>query len=303
MTAYLTRHLQVLLATFGQMARSPGATLMTIAAIGITLALPTLLYLATVNLDRASAGFNRGAPVTLFLRQDLEPDSARELARKLGQQAGVEDSSFIDADEALAEFKLRSGLGAAVEMLGQNPLPHSVVLYLTADLPAAAAAQLLRDMEAHPDVALAQSDLQWLRRLQAIISLVQRGAVLLAILLAVAVVVIISNTVRLAIVNRRDEIVIIKLIGGTDGFVRRPFLYSGFLQGLFGALVAWILIAGCLQLLGVPVAELSRLYGTEFRLTGLSASDALVVLLSGGLLGWLASRWAVGRHLSQIEPQ
>lgn len=303
MTAYLTRHLQVLLATFGQMARSPGATLMTVAAIGITLALPALLYLATVNLDRASAGLNRGAPVTLFLRQDLEAGRALELAGKLAQHPGVEQSSFIDADEALTEFKSRSGLGAAVEMLGENPLPHSVVLYLSADLTAEAAADLLREMEADPDVALAQSDLQWMRRLRAILSLVQRGAVLLAVLLAVAVVVIISNTVRLAIVNRREEIVIIKLIGGTDGFVRRPFLYSGFLQGLLGAVVGWALIAGCLQLLGVPVAELSRLYGSEFQLTGLSVSEALAVLLGGGLLGWLASRWAVGRHLSQVEPQ
>jgi cell division transport system permease protein len=104
-------------------------------------------------------------------------------------------------------------------------------------------------------------------------------------------------------VNRRDEIVIIKLIGGTDAFVRRPFLYSGFLQGLVGAVVAWVLIAGCLSLLGGPGDEVSRLYGTEFRLVGLPLRDALLVLLCGGLLGWVASRWAVGRHLSRIEPR
>ncbi len=303
MTAYLTRHLQVLLASIGQMARNPGATVMTAAAIGVTLALPTLLYLITDNLERASAGFDKGAPVTLFLRKDLDKAGAQALARRLAQRPEVTASRFIDADAALAEFKQRSGLAAALDMLEGNPLPHSVVLDLSADEHTDFASRMLEELEADPDVSLAQSDLQWMRRLRAIVSLAQRGALLLAILLAVAVVVIISNTIRLAIVNRRDEIVIIKLIGGTDAFVRRPFLYSGFLQGLVGAVVAWVLIAGCLYLLGGPVDELSRLYGTEFRLVGLPLRDALLVLLCGGLLGWVASRWAVGRHLSRIEPR
>ncbi len=304
MTDYLLRHLQVLVTTLGQLFHHPGATLMTALAIGITLALPSLLYLFTINVERASDGFTAGAPVSLFLEQEATPVQGEALTQQLAQRDGIARARFISAEQALADFKRRSGLQEALELLQNNPLPHTIVLYLEPTWQQSdALTRLLAQLAAEPLVEVAQSDVQWLTRLRALLSLVQRGVVMLAVLLAVAVVVIVSNTIRLAILNRREEIEIIKLIGGTDRFVRRPFLYSGLLQGLLGALVALILIGSCIALLRGPIGGLARLYDSEFEVIGLGAADALWVLLLGAALGWVASRWSVARYLSRLEPR
>ena len=153
-----------------------------------------------------------------------------------------------------------------------------------------------------PGVAQAQFDLEWVRRLDAILRLAQRGVLILALLLGIAVLLVVGNTIRLAILSRRAEIEVIKLIGGTDAFIRRPFLYAGLFQGLFGGLLAWILVAASLALLAGPVRDLAGLYGSGFELAGLGLRAGAILLLGGAFLGWTGSRLAVGRHLRAIEP-
>jgi len=296
---YLLRHAQVLLATLGQMARAPLATLLTLTVIGITLALPSGLYVMLDNLERVSAGWDRGAQASLFLKRNVTEAGAHKLAQQIRAMSSVTGVDYISREAAFAEFKKQSGFGAALNALDSNPLPAVLIVRLAVDNPAAAES-LMTTLAHLPGVDLAQLDIEWLRRLAALLQLAERGVVMLAALLSLAVLLIIGNTIRLAVVNRRTEIEIIQLVGGTPGFVRRPFLYSGLLQGLLGGLLAWLLVEASLLLLSGPARELAGLYGSSFALTGLGAEQGLSLAMAGGLLGWLGARLAVGWQLRQI---
>ena len=303
MRNYFLRHAQVFFYSLGQLARAPLASLMTITVIGITLALPAGLYVLFDNLQRASHGWDAGVQISLFLKQSTSEPAASELADRIRRMPEVATVQYISREAALAEFKRLSGFGEALDAIGSNPLPPVLVVRPVSGMsdPDKAAA-LVQTLAQQPGVDLAQLDLEWIKRLNAMLDIAQRGVLLLAGLLALAVLLIIGNTIRLAILNRLTEIEVIKLIGGTDAFIRRPFLYSGLLQGLLGALTAWLLVGVSLLLLSGPVRELAGLYGSQFALIGLGVENGLSLLLGGGLLGWLGSRIAVGRHLRAIEP-
>ena len=297
---YLLRHVQVLLATLGQMARAPLATLLTLTVIGITLALPSGLYVMLDNLERLSAGWDRGAQASLFLKRNVTEAGAHKLAQQIRTLSSVAGVDYISREAALAEFKKLSGFGTALNALDSNPLPAVLVVRLAvADNPAAVE-PLMATLAGLPGVDLAQLDIEWLRRLAALLQLAERAVAILATLLSLAVLLIIGNTIRLAVVNRQTEIEIIQLVGGTPGFVRRPFLYNGLLQGLLGGLLAWLLVEASLLLLSGPARELAGLYGSSFALTGLGADQGLSLAMAGALLGWVGSRLAVGWQLRQI---
>ena len=303
MTDYLIRHIQVCLSSVGQLVRSPGSTLMTVLAIGITLALPTLLYLLVENVGNITQSWQGRAQVSVFLQLDTPSAAAHALQQTLSARPEIESSRLITAQQALEEFKSQSGFGAALDILSDNPLPASILLHLKTDQDQPDVIErLIKEIEANPEVDLAQWDMAWIRRLHVILKLVQRSVLMLAVLLVLAVVIIISNTIRLAIMNRRDEIEIMKLIGATDSFIRRPFLYGGVLQGLLGALCAGAIVSICIRLLRDPIGELVVLYHGDFSTTGLDPGSFLTLLLAGSALGWLAARAAVGRYLGQIEP-
>jgi cell division transport system permease protein len=276
---------------------------MTIAVIGITLALPSGLYVLLDNAQRVAAGWEGGAQISLFLKQDTDDQAARKLADAIKQLPEVANVDYISREAALADFKRLSGFGDALNALDKNPLPPVLVVRpAPGQRDPVTLAGLVKRFRGYGDVDIAQLDLEWVKRLHAILRLAQRGVVLLAGLLAVAVLVTVGNTIRLAILNRKDEIEIIKLIGGTNAFIQRPFLYSGLTQGLAGGITAWLLVTLGLGLLSGPIHELANLYASNFGVRGLGPQATLVLLGTGGLLGWLASRIAVGRHLGAIEP-
>jgi len=300
MLNYLLRHAQVLLATLGQMARAPLATLLTLTVIGITLALPSGLYVLLDNLERVSAGWDRSAQASLFLKNKVSESEAQKLARKIRAMPSVSGVDYISRAAALAEFKKLSGFGTALNALDGNPLPAVLVVRLAVADDPAAVEPLMATFADLPEVDLAQLDIEWLQRLAVLLKLAERTVAMLAILLSLAVLLIIGNTTRLAVVNRRTEIEIVQLVGGTPAFVRRPFLYSGLLQGLIGGLLAWLLVEASLLLLSGPASELAGLYGSSFALTGLAAEQGLLLALAGGLLGGVGARLAVGWQLRQI---
>lgn len=301
---YLLRHLQVFFYTLGQLVRSPFASLMTISVIGITLALPATLYLLVDNIQRVTAGWDGEAQISLFLKKNVAASGARFLQQRLLRMPEVKHVEWIPPEQGLAELRKISGFAGALKVLDDNPLPGVLVVvpkksYATPD----GLKPLLQKLDKLSEVDLAKIDLEWVQRLQAMLQIIRRGVLVLAGLLALAVILIIGNTIRLAILNRRDEIEITKLIGATNAFVRRPFLYSGFLQGLLGAIMAWLLVTAILLLLDGPIQELTSLYGSRFRVQGLNLATSGLLLLGGGTLGWLGSRLSVGRHLRNIEPQ
>lgn len=304
MKSYLIRHAQVLLSSVGQLARAPGSTLMTVCAIGITLALPTLLYLLVENVEHLSRNWQSRAQISVFLKLDTTTEAAQILEQELAQRPEIEASQLITAQQALEEFRTQSGFGVALDILSENPLPASILLHLNSEYDQPAAIEgLIEEVNSRPEVDLAQWDMAWIKRLHVFLKLVERSVMILAALLVLAVVIIVSNTIRLAIMNRRDEIEIMKLIGATERFIRRPFLYGGILQGLLGALCAGAIVSVCVTLLQDPVAELVMLYHGDFSTSGIDARAFAALLVAGSALGWLAARASVGRYLSQIEPR
>ncbi|MDH5633413.1 MAG: permease-like cell division protein FtsX [Gammaproteobacteria bacterium] len=303
MKNYFMRHLQVLFYSLGQLARTPLASLMSLLVIGISLALPAVLYVTLENIQQLSTGWGGNAQVSVFLKHGTNDADARALAAQLQQHEHVSVVQYIDPDAALAEFKQHSGFGDALDALDRNPLPGVLLVEPAENTSAAQLDELVETLGTLPQVDLAQLDMKWVKRLKALLEIARRSVLLLGGLLAVGVVLTTSNTIRLAILNRRQEIEIMKLIGATNAFIRRPFLYSGWFYGLFGGTVAWLLVTGGLWALAEPIQHLVALYGSDYRLAGLSAPASLVLLGGGALMGWLGARIAVSRHLAEIEPR
>ncbi|MCW8951000.1 MAG: permease-like cell division protein FtsX [Sedimenticola sp.] len=300
---WLMRHLQVALASLGRLVRTPLSTLMTTLVIGIALALPSGLYLLLNNAETLSGNWDGAASISLFLTQQTSDTEAQQLATKLRQDSAVLHVQVIGRSEALEEFRQLSGFADVLESLKDNPLPALLIIEpKPAHAEPVAAEALLTRLKEIKQVEFAQLDLEWVRRFHAITEIAQRGVVILASLLGLSVLLIVGNTIRLEIQNRHAEIEITKLIGGTNAFIRRPFLYNGAWYGLFGGISAWLMVTISLLLLDNPVAHLAGLYQSGFELKGADISTLISLLGGSTLLGLIGSWIAVGRHLNDIEP-
>lgn len=300
---YLLQHLQVLFYSLGQLSRAPVSTLMTSAVIGIALSLPTAFYVLLQNVQTVSQDWDRGARISLFLKTSVTEPQAQAMASKLRAISDISAVTYISRSAALTEFRRSSGFGDAIDALEDNPLPAVLVVQPAKQLESAAAIEaLLSRLRTYPEVDITQLDLEWVKRLYALVEIGQRGVIALAMLLALSVLLVVGNTIRLAIQNRRDEIVVTKLIGGTDSFIRRPFLYTGIWYGLVGGLLGWLAVSLTLELLAAPVNDLAGLYNSDFTLSGVDLITTGLLLLVSPLLGLLGSWLAVGRHLGDIEP-
>lgn len=300
--AYAAQHVQAFFYSLGQLWCARAATLMTVVVIGIALALPTALYLVLGHAQQVGAGWKGGTQVTLFLKQEVSDEEARTLAVRLRTWPALASVRAISRTEALEEFRRLSGFGAALDALDENPLPAVLVLVLQLGEIEDGAGRLLEQVRALPEVELAEFDEQWLKRLHAIMAVIERAVQLLALLLAVAVLFIVGNTLRLAVQSRSDEIEVSKLIGASDAFIRRPFLYSGMWHGALGGVCAWVMVSLALWLLNGPVQRLAALYQSDFSLSGLSFTLTLWLVSTGAVLGLLGAWISVGRHLANIEP-
>ena len=301
---WFKRHLQVLIYSLGQLWRSPFSMFMTAAVIGIALALPTGLHVLLKNAQHLSGGWDGAARLSLFLKTDTTDEQARQLKNRIQKMSEVSEVDYISREMALDEFKRKSGFGDALTALNENPLP--AVLIITPHLQhsdASQVEQLANRLRAFKQVELAQLDQEWIKRLYAIMDIVGRGVLVLGAMLALAVLLVVGNTIRLAIQNRRDEIVVIKLIGGTDAFIRRPFLYTGFWYGLFGGLLAIVLVYLALWAVSNPVERLAGMYQSSLTLQKMDSETITILLLTSIGLGLGGSWLAVGRHLRAIEPR
>ena len=298
------RHLQALLGSLGRLARSPLSTLLTLLVIALALALPTSLRLFVTNAQLATGNFANAVDVSVYLKTDVPLAKAQQLAQAAGQRADVAAVTVIAADKGLEDFRTYSGFGEALQALKENPLPH--VLHVrpkATDSSAAALESLRRYFSAWPEVDLVQVDSEWVMRFNAILEVLRRLLLIAAALLGLGVLAVIGNTIRLEIQGRRAEIEVTKLVGGSNSFVRRPFLYTGVLYGLGGALLAWGIVAIAVAVVGEPVATLARLYGGRYVLRGPSRDDIGILLGAGAALGWLGAWISAARHLRSIEPR
>ncbi|MEO5342373.1 MAG: permease-like cell division protein FtsX [Gammaproteobacteria bacterium SHHR-1] len=298
MTSLLREHLAALRQTLSRLARQPGSSLMTLGVIAITLALPAGLHLVLDSAQGLSRHWAGGSSISAFLKPDLNAAHGARLLHEIQALEGVEQAQLLTQEEALTEFSLFSGFDEALGLLEENPLPMVVLIRpdpaLTSPEPME---QLLTQLRQEPQIEHVVLDLEWVRRLAAITETASRVVLLLWLLLGLAVVLVIGNTIRLEIRNRQEEIILIKQVGGSDAFVRRPFLYTGLCYGLFGGLGAWLLILLAAVILEGPITELASLYQSDYRLALFNLQTLGLLLLGGPLLGLLGAWSASGQHL------
>lgn len=303
MTWFL-RHVQALLGALGRLARNPLASVMTVFAIALALSMPLALKLVVDNLRLATGNFADAVDLTVYLKADVKLEKAQQLTRTARQKREVAQVTLVPADAGLEEFRKHSGFGEALQALEGNPLPHVINVQPTA--PASTPAQmemLKRYFAAWPEVDAVQVDNEWVQRFSNILVLFSRLLALGTVLLALGVVAIIGNTIRLEIQNRRAEIEVTKLVGGSNAFVRRPFLYTGALYGAFGAFFALGFVSLGVALIAGPANRLALLYGSGFQLLGPSAIDMGILGLGALGLGLIGAWLSAGRQLSAIEPR
>ncbi len=301
--SYFGNHKKALLHTLREQRKNPLTAFLTCSVIGIAILLPTLLAVLLINVHSAKLDWDSSAQLTVMLNDNVSAIQGTQLAKDLLSQPEVEETLFVDKAEALEEFKAVFQLGNTLDHLSGNPLPHSIVVSLS-DMASSfeQAQQIKENLSQKPEVALVQLDLMWVQRLNAISDFLTMSTWILAFMLSIAVVLILGNTIRLAIESRKDEIAVLKLVGGTDAFVCRPFVYMGIFYGLGGGLLAVIFSSVVLALLSQPVEFLTSSYQSDFSLSGLNFESTLLILAVGVLLGWIGARVSVKRHISEIEP-
>jgi cell division transport system permease protein len=302
-STWFSRHAATAFGSLVRLLRQPFASLMIILVIAVTLAIPAALNLVVHSAVAVSSGWANALDFSIYLKRGVSESEAKGLAKIIGERADVESVRLITADEALADFKKQSGFGDALDALTENPLPHTLVIRPAAANTTQSIILLQEELGNLPEAEFVQADTDWVRRFHAILDIVRRAIVIGASLLGLAIVVIIGNTIRLDIQNRREEIEVTKLIGASNGFVRRPFLWSGFWYGLTGGLLALGLVQYGLHLMAQPAARLASLYQSTASVLGLGLEESLAIIGIGVLLGLVGSWFAVARHLRRIEPR
>ena len=297
----LEHHIEAAKSFFQNFAHQPMSNLLTLGILAITLALPGGLYSLLNNAGRILSGWEDQAQVSLYLKDTVSAETAQALKQKIAQEPGVRQVKYLDKLAAVEEFKKLSGFAAGLEALEENPLPASLIIAIDPTRYSPSQIEsLAKSWANNPEVEIAKYDLAWVARLQSMLALAQRTVTLLAGLLAIGVILIIGNTIRIHILSRREEIKVSKLVGASNRFVRLPFLYHGLLQGVLAGACAWAIIALTMLALHNPSANLASLYNSDFQLRALSFSEGSLLVLGSAILGWLGSWLALTRHLKTV---
>ncbi len=298
----LLEHLHVIRTTLQRLLLTPNATLLNILIIGIALSLPVGGYVLLKSVQNLSAQLNGTPQISVFLATGTSADEIERIGIRLKQHIAIRKIEFISRNVALKRLQQSTGLSDVIGSISQNPLPDAFIIYSNST--ALTAMETLRDeLKTWSHFDHVQLDSAWVHKLEALLDFARLAVIILAGLLSFALIAITFNTIRLQILTRREEIEVAKLIGATDGFIRRPFLYFGLTQGLLGGITALLLVSGSLLLLNHNLADLTQLYSSMFSLQALSFADSLALLGFSAYLGWLGAWFSVSQHLWQIEPR
>ena len=303
LSIWFAAHASTSLGALGRLFRQPFASLMIVLVIGVTLALPAAINVVIKNAQSVSGSWDNALDFSVYLVPEISISEAEGLTRLIAQRADIASVDLVTAEEALAEFKQQSGFGAALDQLGDNPLPHTLIVRPGAGNTSESLTLLQEEIANLPETDLVQVDTEWVQRFHAILDIVRQALAIGAGLLAIAILVIIGNTIRLDIENRREEIEVTKLIGASNAFVRRPFLWTGFWYGLFGGAFALILVQYGLYLLKDPVTRLAGLYQGNIAVASLGFDESAAIVGAAIFLGLFASWVTAARHMRRIEPR
>lgn len=300
--AYFRNHQMVAVESLAKLLATPASSLLTWLVIAIALTLPGALYMAVNNLQQLSGHFEASGQMTVFLAADIREADSNALRLRVASLEQVNKVVYVSPAQALEEFTQYGGISEALSFLDENPLPAVLLVEPPLGIDKAELKVLVEQIESFRHVDSVQVDMAWVERLLALLALAQRLVAVVGVLLALAIVLVVGNTIRLSIAARTEEIRVIKLVGGTNAYVRRPFLYSGFWYGAIGGILAWLMLGLCWILLQGPVADIAELYGADFHLQPLPLEPTCWLILSAALLGLIGSWWSVQRHLVAIEP-
>ena len=290
--------------SLGEMWRTPMASMMTILVLGLSLTVTATLYVVVKNVQQVSSGFKEASEISLFVKEQMTTAQTQTLVKRLALYPEVDKVVLIDKRAALEEFKSMSGFGQALDYLAENPLPNVVLVTPTSRFSKPqAAAELLEKLESEREVEFGKLDIEWLERLNALLSLLKESVITVGFLLLSAVILIIGNTIRLSIMDKKEEIQVLKLVGATNAFIQAPFLWTGIWYGIVGGLVAFICVAMMLWWLESAVAMVAGVYQSNFTLQGLVSNELLVLLATAVVLGFVGSFLSVYRYIKEIEPE
>jgi cell division transport system permease protein len=300
--AWREQHLYSFFSSLGRLAARPVATALTLLVMSLAMALPLLLYLVLDNARQLGGSMQDARALSVFLKTDANAATVSALAQRLGAMPEIAQVVTKTPEQGLEEFRNQSGFADALKLLQNNPLPAVLIVTPKSSAQASAIETLVAQLRADSLVDQVQYDAQWRQRLDSILLLATRAAIVLAVLLAMGTLLIVGNTVRLDIQGRTEEISVMQLLGASNGFVRRPFLYAGFWFGAFSAIAALILIVIVELSLAGPIARLLTSYDHRFDAHGLSVLLAVSVLIGGSLLGWTGAWLATSRHMAAGQP-
>lgn len=297
------RHLQQAIGSLGELWRTPFTTVMTVLVLGISLSLPATLQLFVKNANQITTQWRSASEISLFLKLSVNEKSAQNFVNRIKLYPEIAHVEYISAKQAMIDFKVLSGFGDALGYLSTNPLPATILVTpVKRASQAIAAKELLNKLTQEREVEQGKLDLEWLTRLQAVASLIEDIVLAIGLLLCSSVVLIIGNTIRLAILNQQNAIAVMKLVGATDSFIQRPFLYAGAWYGILGGLFAVVIISFLAKYLSYAITDLTDVYQHNVELTMLSLSEFLWLMGFAVLLGLLGSYFSVRRHIRDIEP-
>lgn len=302
--AYRNLHAHALFSSLGRLVASRFSSAMTITVLAIAISLASGFYILVVNLQQLAGNLEASNQISLFLKDEISEARANKFANTIRQNPDIQDVKVITKEQALAEFQTYSGFGEAVKALEKNPLPVVIQVLPKNSLENEQVLEaLLDDFKRSTEVDFAQMDMQWVKRLQSIMAVARSGVTILSLLLGAGVLFITANTIRLELHNRRDEVVIAKLVGATNSFIHRPFLYGGFWIGFFSGVAAWFIVTTIMLILKQPVERLSGLYDDGFHVLFLGFTETLALLVISSVLGVVGSWIVLHFQLRQLKPE
>ncbi len=301
---FFANHIRQSLQSLGELYRTPFASLMTIGVLGFSITLPSTLYIMVKNTEQVTDQWQQASEISLFLKKSVSEADAQQLINRLKTWNEINQVTFVSARQALDEFQRLSGLGDALNYLDENPIPAVVLITPTSKHASPTAASiLLSKLKKEREVDIGKLDIEWLERLYGLLKIAKDLVYVLALLLFFAVILIIGNTIRLNIYNKRDEILVMKLVGATDSFIQRPFLYTGFWFGLLGGFMAWVTVTVILIWFGWSLDDFMRQYQIQLDITGLNLEAFVLMLCVSVALGLAGSFLSVRKHVNDIEPE
>ena len=297
----ISTHARQAVSSLGELWRTPVWAFVTVAVLGVSMTLPATLHLLVKNIQQVSRSYDESFEISLFLKNGTTATDIAAMVTILQGDKDIAKVRLIDKAAAMTEFKQQSGFGEAIAFLDQNPLPDVLVVTPTQNLPAAAE-ELLQRLQKERFVDLAKLDISWLERLAALMALMQQAVYTIAVLLLCAALLVIGNTIRLLIMDKKAESEVMKLVGATDAFIQRPFLYTGVWLGVFGGFLAFLVIEFMILWLRAAIAKVTQLYQSDFVINSLSLAEFGVLMMIGTGLGLFGSYLAVRGHIKAIEP-